>query len=327
MKYIATKVLKRLESQKLRGGFNEAQTCLLVPVSFGVSSTCLLHILDQQLQSRKMNGRHAGYKLQVLFIDESSVTDHAFPKDSRALLVQRYPCHTFTTVALEDYLEYDANITKPWNGSEKDMKKIILSLPSVTSKIDFIEVCRRRLIQAVAKKLNCDCILSGDSTTRLAERTLSETAKGRGATLPWLIADGKSSGGNYIYPLRDILKKELDGYARFVSPPLTDIIAAYSQQNPVCSKDATIDRLMVQYFESVEQNYPSIVANVVRTSDRLMPPTIHEDNRKCSLCGHAIVDSVGMNRQPCATLPHAEDTNEFMYDVSLCYGCKRTISR
>ncbi|KAL9077016.1 MAG: hypothetical protein Q9161_000649 [Pseudevernia consocians] len=339
MKYVATKVLKRLETSKLRGGFKDPQKTLLIPISFGVSSVVLLHVLDQQLSHRAEAGRHAGYNLHVLFVDQSAVLEQAPLHESLDMLKQRYPSHTYTVVLLEDFCDYGINFDMPafadasTNGHSAldkptHVKHKLSSLPSATSRADMIEILRRRLTLAFAHKHACDSILFGDSTTRLAEKTLSETAKGRGIALPWLTADGSPSDGlNCTYPLRDLLRRELGAYASMTSPPLTPLICEAPSPTPASSKDTTIDGLMTQYFESVEQNYPSIVANVVRTSGRLVAPSTSQGTNACAICGHPIVNESWGGDQVDSTVPRLADSNGSDSGEVLCYGCARTVRK
>ncbi len=324
-KYVATKVLKRLEANKIRGGFKEPQKTLLLPVSFGASSITLLHVLDQQLQNRAQQGRHAGYNLHVLFVDQSTVLERVDVRVTLDLLNQRYPAHRYTTISLEDCFNYGVGFEGLSESGEDRLQHIISSMPSETSKGDFIDIARRRLIIAFAKKSGNDSILFGDSTTRIAEKTLSETAKGRGVALPWLTADGFTEGVQCIFPMRDILRKEITAYASMVSPSLTPLISGVSPQVSASSKDTTIDGLMSQYFESVEQNYPSIVANVVRTSGRLIPPAMLEACRSCSICGHGIsTDSWGGEQLDSVISSQTANRNAHKTAEALCYGCART---
>ena len=310
---------------------------MLVPISFGVSSIVLLHVLDQQLSNRAETGRHAGYNLHILFVDQSAVLEQASIHDSLGVLKQRYPSHTYTVVSLEDCCDYGIDFDVPAFSDELTkglialdkrtrLNYILSSLPSATSRADMIEILRRRLILAYAKTHACDSILFADSTTRLAEKTLSETAKGRAITLPWLTADRPSSDGtNCTYPLRDLLRKELGAFAILTSPPLTPMIHEAPSQTSTSSKDTTIDSLMTRYFESVEQNYPSIVANVVRTSGRLVAPSKSESTNECAICGHPIVSQSWGGDQVDSAVPQLADSNGSECSKALCYGCARTV--
>ena len=275
MKYVRTKILKRLELNKIRGGFHERSKSILLPVSLGVSSIALLHVLDQQLQNRVDQGRHAGYTLHVLHLDDADPESSEAIGDRWKQLEQRYPSHVYSELSLQDCHKYGIKIgPSPLENAEQfDPMQALSAMSSATSRADLVEQTRRRLILAFAQKLECDSILFGDSTTRLAERILSETAKGRGGELPLLTSDGLSRDHNCIFPSRDLLRKELSAYAEIVEPPLTPLIMNLPKAAPASSKDITIDGLMSRYFETVEQNYPSIVANVVRTSGRLRAPS------------------------------------------------------
>lgn len=337
MKFLTTKVLKRLETNKLRGGYKGPQKTLLLPVSFGVSSISLLQVLDQHLRNRTDQGRHAGYALHILFVDQSVALEQGPLHTLLSSLGGRYPTHKYTAIPLEDCFDYgiDMDYLVAHNTSvvgrtvvdKTDcLRRTLSSLPSATSRLDIVEILRRRLIMAFARRHACDSILFGDSTTRLAEKTFSETAKGRGIALPWLTADGSSSEGiRCTYPLRDVLKKELSAYASLVSPPLLPLIFDPPTKISISSHNTTIDGLMSQYFESVEQNYPSIVANVVRTSGRLVAPLISDESKKCSACANPIMNGSWGGEQQSTTISGSAENNGCEVRRILCYGCTRTL--
>ncbi|KAL8795095.1 MAG: hypothetical protein Q9195_002392 [Heterodermia aff. obscurata] len=283
LRYVSTKILKRLEAKKFRGAYDDASKKLLLPLSLGVSSVTLLHVLDRHLQTQKKNSGRVSYNIHVLFIDQSAFTLQREFKNALEQARLRFPTHSFSVVTLDEILDYESPLlegilmtSQALDGnralSRPDKLKALLSvLPSATSRLDIVKILRGKLINAFAELHECSFILFGDSTTRLAERTLAETAKGRGGSLPWLTSDSMTSKGLKInYPMRDLLKRELVLYVAITEPSLEPLLVdGDSLDNvPVSSKDTTIDGLMSQYFASVEQNYPSIVANVVRTSDQ-----------------------------------------------------------
>ena len=200
------------------------------------------------------------------------------------------------------------------------------SLPSATAQSDVISVLRTRLIAKIAKEWGCEGILWGDCTTRLAEKTLAETVKGRGFSLPWQVTDGESPYGTaFNYPLQDLLKKELVAYADMANPSFSSLIhrAPGSGQPSASSKNTTIDDLMKQYFESVEENYPSIVANVVRITSKLQAPPSQSTGQRCKLCsmpvtnGNFGIHGWGGNQQD------SVDTSSEL--KGFCYGCTRSV--
>lgn len=338
--YVTTKAIKRMETYRVRGS-TKAPKKLLFPLSFGPSSASLLYILDQHLQSQYDRMNRAAYELHVVHID--LYLDQADRKGSAALLEKyktRFPKHTYSSFGLEDALLLDTvdwkslGVSQPQSlnpqtpGTER-LQALIGSMGSATSRKDIATALLNRLLVNVAKNNGCESILFGDSTTRLAEKTLTETAKGRGFSLPWQVSDGMSPYGvGYNYPSRDLLKKELVAFSSITNPPLTDLIVYQTASSHISasSKSTTIDDLMIQYFESVEENYPSIVANVVRTSSKLKPIS-GDATTACGLCGIPVAEGTdGIfgwgGDQNSSSRPARQ---EFIQGV-LCYGCSRSIN-
>ena len=333
-----------MEANKIRSSFHDAAKKLLLPLSYGVSSVSLLHVLDQHLQAQKERTGRTTYHLHVLIIDDNfsacgEAYDPLLPN-----LQQRFPLHTYSVIPIEEILNYDElRLTEiseefkslgeyPSSTPRDTLYAILSAVPSASSRDDISSILRRRLICAFAERQECHGIIFGDSTTRLAQKTMAETAKGRGGSLPWLTADGITcSGLRVIYPMRDILKKELLMYAETVEPPLNSSVIL--QESASCgipsSKDITIDDLMGQYFESVEHNYPSIVANVVRTSGRLLPPPLSKSTEFCLLCGFPMEKShqawAGDQEAFTATINGTKSASD--EKAMLCYGCERATRR
>ncbi|KAL9029828.1 MAG: hypothetical protein Q9196_001973 [Gyalolechia fulgens] len=258
-------------------------------------------------------------------------------------LKERFPSYSYTVAQLEDVFDLESldsveTTPSPELGADHTaiskqnrLEAFLAGLPSATSRADMIEILRSRLVKAFAGGKNCDSIVYGDSTTRLAERTMTETAKGRGGALPWLTADGQSPHGvKVVYPMRDLLRKEITAYTAMTNPPLTHLVVETKPGTTASasSKDTTIEELMGQYFASVEQNYPSIVANVVRTSSRLAAPsTDPAEGRLCQVCRLPLAKgSEGLRwsgEQEDPDMPIPEDRSR---DGALsCYGCARSM--
>lgn len=340
-KYVHTKIIKRMESFRVRHSTVGKQRKLLLPLSFGVSSITLLHILSHHLQTQTGRTGRTGFALHVLFVDTSAV-EVSCPDSGRLELVrERYPQHTYSVAQLADIfvgensmsgLEDQLGISPTTNGEvptppQEKLEDLIASLPSATSRSDVITILRTRLIVHDAQELGCEAILWGDSTTRLAERTLAETAKGRGFSLAWQVSDGDTPHGvSFHYPVRNLLKKELVTHADMVSPPLTPLIAGSGPtEASVSSKNTTIDDLMKQYFESVEENYPSIVANVVRTSSKLKAPTVRETDTVCEMCRMPVTDGAFGIHGWGGDQVEAPLASEDGATARLCYGCTRSV--
>lgn len=341
IRYVNTKAIKRMETFRVRNSAQDQQRKMLLPISFGFSSLVLLHILDFHIGTQKARTNRAGYSLTLLFVDCSSVETSAPKPDLLSEVSKRYPGHEYATVQLEDVFRSGAadetlNGLLPTSSLETSgtplerLSTLMNSLTSATARADVIPILRTRLIVEEAKRLGCEGVLWGDSTTKLAEKTLAETAKGRGFSLPWQIADGESPFGvTFNYPLRDVLKKELVSYAELLDPPLTPLVDPGSMgvtPTNMSSKNTTIDDLMKQYFESVEENFPSVVANVVRTTSKLEAKPVSEDDPRCKLCQMAVSDGrFGIHGWGGDQQEGHEDSLTSA-SQGLCYGCTRAMA-
>jgi cytoplasmic tRNA 2-thiolation protein 2 len=338
---VHTKVIKRLESFRVNfAATPEQQRKILLPLSHGVSSTVLLHVLDLHLKTQRSKSNRTGFAISVLWIDDASQDLASAGRLDKVR--ERYPDHGYTSLPLHDVfrlLPEDASLRSMVSDladqaeitSQEQLTLLISSLTSATARVDVLSTLRTRLIVEFAKQNNCESILWGDSTTRLAEKTLAETAKGRGFSLPWQVSDGKSPLGiQFHYPLRDVLKKEVVSYVELAELGLSSLVyepLLGATQASTSSKNTTIDDLMKQYFESVEENFPSIVSNVVRTTGKLESPSNVTPDAHCSLCGMPVpggqfgIHGWGGDQQDGIVDSPATGSS------NLCYGCTRSISR
>lgn len=344
IKYVATKVLKRVEVNKIRVNFKDPPKTLLLALSFGISSISMLQILDKQLYNHLQRSGRASYKLHVLYVDQSPIIEQLDYQKAMEIIKERFPSHEYSSVCLDDVFDYNVTFDEilfaPGALENQDtilqnrdrFKNLLSHLPSATSRYDIANILKLRLIKAYAEQHGCGGILYGDSTTRLAERTLAETAKGRGFSVPFLINDGLSTNGiKTSFPMRDLLKKELTTYANVISPPLTPLTlsARDPARHPVSSKDTTIDDLMSQYFESVEQNYPSIVANVIRTSSKLVVSSSSPSSPLCIICNLPTEDRPQKwgGDQESSTSSFEDNETNLRNNATMCYGCARSVDK
>jgi cytoplasmic tRNA 2-thiolation protein 2 len=261
----------------------------------------LLQVLSHHLQGQTEKTGRTGFKLCVLHIcgcDSAREDDEALFEELKA----RFPEHDYHTARLSDSLKLEdvASLlmidseckVRDAGTLEASLHSILQKATSATSRQDIEQTLKQRLTVDFAKANGCDAIILDHSATKLAERTLSETAKGRGIALPWIVADGESLHGvPFYHPLRELLNKELKSFVEFAEPPYNPLFFNLDAKPAVSTKNTTIDDLVQQYFESVEQEYPSIVANVVRTTGKL-PALPIDQAEQCELCnmplqGHA----------------------------------------
>lgn len=336
IKYVQTKVIKRMEAFRTRHAHPGQQRKLLLPISFGASSVTLLYILDKHLQAQISRTGRTGFTLHVIHLfDLPSTNGEGTEKFD--LIKERFPSHEYSTISLDELYSKqraEANENSDPDHSNlsingcpvKSLENLLAAIPSATPRSDVLSILQTRLAVKFAKESSCEGILWGDSTTKLAETVLAETAKGRGFSLPWHVTDGDSPYGiPFFYPMRNVLKKEILSHVDLVEPSLRPLISAGAfvpTQAPPSGKNTTIDVLMQQYFESVEENYPSVVSNVVRTTGKLHA-AVSENARYCRLCKLPIAeDQLGIDGWG----GHQGDTNTVRpKDRELCYGCARSI--
>ena len=335
-RYVHTKAIKRLETFRVNFHTNQERKVLL-PLSFGVSSTTLLRVLDLHLKTQMSKTGRTGFALSIVAIGN---VEQTLPVENLLDNVRnQYPGHEYAALPLHHVLRVipdDAVLRHLIPDSDQggevnnqiQLAGLINSLTSATARADVLSTLRTRLIVEHAKSTGCQSILWGDSTTALAEKTLAETCKGRGFSLPWQVADGKSPFGVYFhYPLRDVLKKELVSYVGLAEFGLASLVhepSSGATQASTSSKNTTIDDLMKQYFESVEESFPSIVSNVVRTSGKLEVPTGAESDPRCGLCdmpvsgGRFGIHGWGGYQQDGTQSSAVAGKN-------VCYGCTRSL--
>lgn len=264
---------------------------------------------------------------------------------SRVPITDSLSLDTIDWAALPVSLSADANLT-----SAEKLRDLLDRLPSTTSRADVVRLLVRHLLINEALRNDCRAVLFGCSTTALAELTLGETAKGRGFSLPFMVGDGpmtvkrfssvlaqdheriaddkqpppppdRASSVWVVYPNRDLFRNELVQYTSLSTPPLTEVLqgdATEAASSTVVShKDVSIDDVMSRYFADVEKNYPSIVANVVRTTAKLDRRS--DEESCCGLCGMGL-DELGDERWKGEMGDDGDGEGG-----RLCYGCARAL--
>jgi cytoplasmic tRNA 2-thiolation protein 2 len=330
----------------------------LVGLSAGVSSAALVQMLAENreylVSSSKSKTVPVAFEAVAVHIDTDLTPRDGQQQSPAANLMERYaerfPGIEFRCVPLSAALEVEGI---DWGdllpGSEDIVKERRLQdvfdrLPSLTSRADVLRLLVRHVLLSEAVRSECDALLLGCSTTALAEMTLSEVAKGRGFSVPWQVNDGpfplprqripngedataestSRSTMNLYYPLRDVFRKEINTYLRISTPAIDDIIVetAKNSQTVVSHKDISIEDAISQYFETVEEGYPAVVANVVKTTGKLS--RIEDGSGFCSLCGLG-VDEQGDARWKGEIGQDEPRSQQVEVVRPLCYGCERSI--
>jgi cytoplasmic tRNA 2-thiolation protein 2 len=301
-----------METFRVKNSEPGKERTLLLPLSFGPSSTALLYVVSRHLKGQIEKTGRTGFKLHVIHVQ---LPDESGSEELLEQVKQRYPEHTYSNIALSSITDHDSLIPSAFQQTsetsqspDEKLTAILSALPTATSRADATTIFLRKLLVHQAKTLDCGAILFSDSTTRLSERVLAETAKGRGFSLPWVVSDGESPFGIPLYyPVRELLSKEVAAFVDFIEPSMAGLVVRNENGKPAAAmKNTTIDELTRQYFAGVEVDYPSIVANVVRTTSKLQARSLSEVEAHCELCDMPLEGQAPERSR-------------------VCYGCIRTM--
>ena len=349
MKYVNTKFMKRMAACRVRNPAENGSTSLLLPLSFGVSSVTLLYLLDKRLHEKTNRSPKDSSFIHVVFVDMSAIEPGSPSLKYVESVKERFPRHIYWVMRIEEIFDYDNRVCEalqidsasasPWrwqDNSKSNREKLesyISSLSSATAKSDVLEMLKIRLIVQLAKRHNHPAVLWGDTATKMAEKTLAETAKGRGCFISPQISEGALAYGVlFYYPLRDLLRTELVAHSALITPPLEHLTVSRPSLEGLSApaRKTTLDELITQYFTGVEQTYPNIIANVVNTSGKLKTQESQLGGSSCLLCGMQTeqclqkLEDLGTNlAKPVTKSVESEDHGKISKD--LCHSCERTL--
>ncbi|KAI2642759.1 hypothetical protein GGS21DRAFT_544833 [Xylaria nigripes] len=377
--FVASKAIKRLEvlQRETRGSkLPSRPQRYLLALSRGPSSTALLHILSENMRRQRERNQRAKFEVVAVFVDIDVDTDDRgrnipssspgpdpstdpFAAQFPEIPIHIVPLSSILSSPVIDWSSLPAqNTTLP---PPQRLADLLTRLPTTSARTDVSRLLTRHALFAAAAAHDCPVVLLGYNTTALAELTLSETAKGRGFGIPWFVndgafplplsvdGDGAVSAPVYIYsPLREVFRKEILTYLS-VAGALADLFPAAALEAGggvgavVSHRDLSIDDVVARYFVDVEASYPSVVANVVRTTGKLSRTApggsdtqmsggdAKEEGtgRWCGLCGVGL-DPAGDERwkgeigETGATILGAADGDSSRRS-KLCYGCERSV--
>ena len=340
---MGSKVWRRMEKYRLYKDPKNPQSLspprLLLPLSLGVSSSALLHMLDTTLNRQIVKNAQQNLKnaklmctLEVLVVDPSTISaDQAACEKNFNVVQETFPRHTFKRVPLHSIFEYVpdmADIMRDYAGpqfvddasrsNEERLAAFRSVASSATSRADLDSILFTRLVVGYAKHVECVSVLWGDSDSSLAAKTLAGAAKGRGASLTWQVSDGMSPWGiSFDFPCRDISKPELSQYEKACPEIGKFIIPDAPMSDTILTKNMSIDELMVRYVTTQGEKYPGVMANVSRTANKLQS-TSGMDSSGCSLCGGLVANVKGNETGITVGSQFKTDGPQF------CYGCMRS---
>lgn len=232
----------------------------------------LLDMLHYAQSQNKFKRLHCSSK--ILYIDESAIKGTNCLKDIRSFLSSfQLPTYAInisskSKESIELY-KYTADIDQEWMDNYSTLK-------SSTSKQDLLEVHRKKLIESVAKQLDCDFVFLPHFSTQLASTLLINVALGRGASVASDVAlmDNRIPGVKITRPLKDLNQEEVDAYVKVRNLPTLMPV-------PSSSKETSIQSITNSFVNDLQKDYSSTISTIFRTGGKI---TSKDTSKACSYC-------------------------------------------
>lgn len=333
---------------------------VLVAYSGGPASSALLHFIRQGMNEGKLR-----FTVSVIHIDELGLVSS--PAESRKAKVEEVAQSVIQMgfplflTCLEEGMK--VNCTDRSSGSSaalyqevtsltdvghvleksdvSQLKNMLDALPSISAKEEFIRVLRNQLLVEAARERGFSKVVVADTATHLSIRIMTDFAKGKGAQVSFDTSIGDERYGDVmvVRPLRDLNLKEVEEYNR-----LQNVESVCTQHmRDQWHRGNSIEQLTTTFITGLQENFPSTVPNIVRTSAKLGQEERCEESGQCAMCQSPLDTSVGeasalravevserlsqggdVSVDEAAT---AESNRSTVKDVtaSLCYGCRLMI--
>ncbi|XP_032668107.1 cytoplasmic tRNA 2-thiolation protein 2-A isoform X2 [Odontomachus brunneus] len=244
------------------------------------------------------------FKTTVLYIDDVLLNDttHESKNNIQCKIAEQtknfgFDCYVVSlsqVLSKEDVLSIrqidDQSIGS--NNNDEQFREILTSLSDSTSRADFLDKLRGKLLVSAARKLNCNKVFVADSTMDIATKVLGDICLGRGAQLSTRAAfcDAQCADIKILKPMRDFTQQELIYYSEchMLNP-------VKSKKIEVTIQPATsIQALTYNFTVGLESQFSGTASTVMRTAEKLSAKS-SKDNQdlenNCVLC-NASLDSV-----------------------------------
>ncbi|XP_024153056.1 cytoplasmic tRNA 2-thiolation protein 2 [Oryzias melastigma] len=175
----------------------------------------------------------------------------------------------------------------------RSLQQLLGSAATLTARAELLSTLRQHLLVHTARTRGYSKLLLGESCSRLAVRLLTCVSLGRGAHLAQDtgFSDCRFGDVTLVRPMREFSAKEIAVYNHMFGVP-TVIIPTLDTKMP---EKASIQRLSQSFVSRLQQDFPSTVSTIYRTSEKLQTAGggCSAQDGRCLLCVCSVDTAAG----------------------------------
>ncbi|CAF0936675.1 unnamed protein product [Brachionus calyciflorus] len=267
---------------------------VMFPYSSSDSSVAMLHLLFKGVGEEAK--KKFTFKTICVYIEDNYVFESNSSTHERITFMENvkksveYSGFKFYYSLIENCLEPSKNIVSDEiaklnlnNENKEKFLNLINSCKNQTSKEELLKRLKTQLINRIAIELKIKKIIFPVSCTNLTIDMLTNVALGKGAhlSIETSLEEKLSNGLVYVRPLRELTSKEIAFYNRYNNIDSNIMAKSSSLKN---LPNSTIYRLTEKFINSLQNEYPTTVPTIFRTSDKLTPTDELCPEDSCMLC-------------------------------------------
>lgn len=250
---------------------------LLLCCSGGYSSRAMLQLFYDTFSENER--KHLNVcKATLLYIDDGEIKGNTEYQRKEDVEMMKKICENYS-YRLE-IIKMDLKV------AEEEFKKF-------KNKEDIFHILIEKHIVEFARKNKFQKVLLGQNGTRMASKLISETSKGRGGSLPFILdfVDKHYEDVQLLNPMRNLISKEVGFYNYYNHLEILKIRKLWTDQN--------INKLSEKFIIKLQDQFPSTVHTILGSLEKVKPNVRKE---KCLICEGFL-------------------TNE----KDICYGCQSNL--
>lgn len=206
-----------------------------------------------------------------------------------------------------------------------EFKSLSEAAQTETARLEIIRIGRERAFVEIAKRLNCEAIITGESSTVLATRLIEFTCTGRGFSLPFeapgCFSSTERNGLVRIQPMADTGRKEISLLCHYLNLENTSLVPS---RQPDFDLPPSIQSVTEEFITQLEADFPATVSTVTRTAEKITTAA-SSALPSCQLCSMPVDLGHAEWLANATTLPYRENSQSSECHLCYCYACTVTL--